>query len=67
MYSIDDSGICNTSNLDKTYKKRLLTNETKLYHLLTYSGIFHINNITIYDYNAPLDLILENCNKIYYL
>jgi len=67
MFSIDDSGICHTSNLDKTYKKMLLTNETKLYHLLTYSGIFHINNITIYDYNAPLDLILENCNKIYYL
>jgi len=63
MYSIEEGMIIHNDTLDKkeTFK------EDKLYHLLTNTGVFTIYNVQVYDYNASIDLILENCNKIYYL
>jgi hypothetical protein len=46
-------------NKSKIYKKY-----DKLYHLLTDSNTFTIENITFYDYNAAIDIFLE---KNYYL
>ena len=39
-------------NLDKT---KIKINNNKLYHLLTSSGLFRINNFTVYDYNYWID------------
>ena len=33
--------------------------EDKLYHLLTNTNSFYINEIKIYDYNKTIDLLLE--------
>ena len=64
IYSIDNSTIVNVFNLDK---KNLDIMENKLYHLLTSSGVFHINDIQFHDYNASIDLILENLDNFFYL
>ena len=41
--------------LDKKYKKIKNNKEDKLYHLLTNTKTFYINNIEFYDYNASID------------
>ena len=42
------------------YKKQTLNKEEKLYHLITDTKTFHINNIRFCDYDATIDSILGN-------
>lgn len=54
---INNFVICNTLDLDKKY---LINNEPKLYHLLTNTKSFLINNVTFLDYNSILEFVLED-------
>ena len=38
----------------------------ELYHLLTETDNFYVNNVLFYDYNSCLDKILKNPKKYYY-
>jgi hypothetical protein len=67
IYNDENFGIINAFHLDKIYKKHLNIMEDNLYNLLTSSGVFQINNIIVYDYNASIDLILEHCRQFFYL
>lgn len=67
IYNDENFGITNAFHLDKIYKKHLNIMEDNLYNLLTSSGVFQINNIIVYDYNASIDLILEHCRHFFYL
>jgi hypothetical protein len=47
------------------YKKQKDKIETKLYHLLTNTDTFNVNQIKFYDYNASIDLFLDkNIGKL---
>ena len=56
--TIYDKTIYNTLSLE-TNKRKLITKENKLYHLLTDTKFFYINKIKFYDYNTCIDLFLE--------
>ena len=45
--------------LENKYKKLLDSNHNELYHLLTNTKTFCINNIRFYDYNAAIDIFLK--------
>lgn len=48
------------NNLNNYLDKIIIENkEDKLYHLLTNTNSFYINEIKIYDYNKTIDLLLE--------
>jgi len=49
----------NKREKNKNYRIILENKEDKLYHLLTSSKTFCINEIKIYDYNRTIDLLLE--------
>jgi hypothetical protein len=46
------------STLDKFYKNPEKTQE-KMYHLLTHTGNFYINNVLFNDYNSAIELFLD--------
>ena len=48
-----------TLDLDSNNKQNINTKYTELYHLLTNSKTFNVENIKFYDYNAAIDLFLE--------
>jgi hypothetical protein len=48
-----------TLNLDACNKQLLKIKHNELYHLLTDTKTFYIENIRFYDYNASIDLFLE--------
>ena len=50
--------IISTLYLDRLYKLKK-RNENVLYHLLTDSKTFYVDNIKFYDYNASIDLFLD--------
>jgi hypothetical protein len=65
---ICDSKISNISTLafgenltcDYNYLKiKLEKKHNKLYHLLTYTKTFYVENIRFYDYNAAIDILLD--------
>ena len=59
--------ICNDtkkiSTLGLKNKIQLERKHNKLYHLLTDKKTFTIGNIEFYDYNASIDIFLENTNE----
>lgn len=55
-----------TLSLDSCKKQIINKHHKKLYHLLTDTTFFTINNITFCDYNANIDFFLES-KKNYYL
>ena len=59
--SICDKNIKETStlDLDENNKQNIDTKYIELYHLLTNSKTFNVQNIKFYDYNATIDLFLE--------
>lgn len=59
-YNLGENKFVEGFSEDFKYSKRELSNKhTKLYHLLTDRGTFKIENITIKDYNAAIDRLLE--------
>ena len=48
-----------TLSLDKNSKIKSNIKHDELYHLLTDSKTFYVNEIKFYDYNASIDLLLE--------
>ena len=48
-----------TLSLDKNNKYKINESSEKLYHLLTNTKTFHVENIKFYDYNASIDLFLD--------
>jgi hypothetical protein len=48
-----------TLNLDACNKQLLKVKHNELYHLLTDTKTFYIEDIRFYDYNASIDLFLE--------
>lgn len=55
----DGNYITTTLALSEEKCAKLNSNEPKLYHLLTDCKVFKINEVTICDYNASIDLFLE--------
>lgn len=51
-----------TLTLDSFYKSNLERKPAELYHLLTDTKTFTIGHVTFYDYNAAIDLFLDNNN-----
>lgn len=52
-----------TANLENNKlvkREKLIKKYDRLYHLLTDRGTIHINNIRFYDYNASIDMLLDN-------
>ena len=47
------------NNNKKIIYENKLDTQDKLYHLLTDSKTFYVNNIRFYDYNASIDLLLD--------
>jgi len=52
-------GFTSTLSLDKTNKYKKHKVDDKLYHLLTNTKTFYVENIKFYDYNASIDLFLD--------
>jgi len=48
-----------TLTLENHFKKTLYKKHNQLYHLLTDSKTFYIDNIRFYDYNAAIDIFLK--------
>jgi hypothetical protein len=48
-----------TVYLDEKRKTKIMNKQKKLYHLLTDKGVFKVNKIKFYDYNASIDFFLE--------
>jgi hypothetical protein len=48
-----------TLTLENNFKKILYKKHNQLYHLLTDSKTFYIDNIRFYDYNAAIDIFLK--------
>jgi hypothetical protein len=51
-----------TLTLDAFYKSKLERKPAELYHLLTDTKTFIIGHLPFYDYNAAIDLFLDNNN-----
>ena len=49
--------------LDAFYKSKIERNPVELYHLLTDTKTFTIGHVQFYDYNAAIDLFLDNNNR----
>ena len=54
--------VLNTLDIDEQ-NKIIVNKQNKLYHLLTDTKTFKINNIGFFDYNASIDLFLEKSRK----
>jgi hypothetical protein len=50
----------NQNNQNKQYFSNSIIKSNKLYHLLTNTGTFFIEDIQFYHYNSVLDLFLDN-------
>ena len=62
-----DSNSSLFSTLSVSNKIKLENNHNKLYHLLTDTQTFLVNDVKFYDYNACIDIFLEKNKKKYYL
>lgn len=60
IYNKDDSILLTVDLEEGKYKKQTLNKEDTLYHLLTDTKSFHINNLQFGDYDATIDSILGN-------
>lgn len=54
------NGVFSTLNLSEGNNKKVIkNNEEKLYHLITNTKTFYINELEFYDYNKTIDIFLE--------